>query len=78
VRVFLHISALINRAAGQMAAYLLGASSGIPNRCPAWLLLLGMFRTGVTKIREIGFRSASCARSFPNIELLEVVGNDLE
>jgi LacI family transcriptional regulator len=63
-----------NRAAGQMAAYLLGRH--LENRVDASVaVVVGNVSYRCHEDREIGFRSL-LRQKFSNIELLEVVGND--
>jgi LacI family transcriptional regulator len=63
-----------NRAAGQMAAYLLGRH--LENRIDASVaVVVGNLSYRCHEDREIGFRSL-LRQKFSNIELLEVVGND--
>jgi LacI family transcriptional regulator len=63
-----------NRAAGQMAAYLLGRH--LEDRTDARVaVVVGNVSYRCHEDREIGFRSL-LRQKFPNIGLLEVVGND--
>jgi LacI family transcriptional regulator len=63
-----------NRAAGQMAAYLLGRHLG--DRADATVaVVVGNVSYRCHEDREIGFRSL-LRQKFPKIELLEIVGND--
>ena len=63
-----------NRAAGQMAAYLLGRH--LEHRTDATVaVVVGNVSYRCHEDREIGFRSL-LRQKFSNIELLEIVGND--
>jgi LacI family transcriptional regulator len=63
-----------NRAAGQIAAYLLGRHLG--HRTDATVaVVVGNVSYRCHEDREIGFRSL-LRQKFPKIELLEIVGND--
>jgi LacI family transcriptional regulator len=63
-----------NRAAGQMAAYLLGRH--LESRTDASVaVVVGNVSYRCHEDREIGFR-ALLRQKFPKVELLEVVGND--
>jgi LacI family transcriptional regulator len=63
-----------NRAAGQMAAYLLGRH--LEYRTDATVaVVVGNVSYRCHEDREIGFR-ALLRQKFPNIELVEIVGND--
>jgi LacI family transcriptional regulator len=63
-----------NRAAGQMAAYLLGRHLGYRTDATV-AVVVGNVSYRCHEDREIGFRSL-LRQKFSNIELLEIVGND--
>src|ERR1700722_15888332 len=62
-----------NRTAGQMAAYLLGRH--LEHRRATVAVVVGNVSYRCHEDREIGFRSL-LRQKFPDIELLEIVGND--